>query len=156
MGIIVDLSRSESCLDREELRELRTRAAAVCRNLYEREDKEQVLGWRTRESSVMQLEEIKAKAEEIRERADVFVIVGVGGSNQAARGVIEALPQRRGPEIVYLGNTLSPYTIERTLEKLEGKSVYMDVIAKNFETLEPGSHFQIGRASCGERVFITV
>lgn len=151
MGIIVDLSRAESCLDREELRELRTRAAAVCRNLYEREDKEQVLGWRTRESSVMQLEEIKAKAEEIRERADVFVIVGVGGSNQAARGVIEALPQRRGPEIVYLGNTLSPYTIERTLEKLEGKSVYMDVIAKNFETLEPGSHFRILRQWMGSR-----
>ena len=94
---------------------------------------------------------MKAKAEEIRREADVFVIVGVGGSNQAARGVIEALPRPEGPEIVYLGNTLSPYTIRKTLEGMEGKSVYIDVIAKNFETLEPGSHFRILRQWMAER-----
>lgn len=30
-------------------------------------------------------------------------------------------------------------------EKLEGKSIYIDCIAKNFETLEPGSSFRILR-----------
>ena len=34
---------------------------------------------------------------------------------------------------------------------MEGKSVYIDVIAKNFETLEPGSHFRILRQWMGER-----
>lgn len=145
MGTIIDLSRAESYLDGEELKEARAKAASICRALYEKEDKDKVLGWRTKEASVLQLAEIKAKAEEIRREADVFVIVGVGGSNQAARGVIEALPRPEGPEIVYLGNTLSPYTIRKTLEGMEGKSVYIDVIAKNFETLEPGSHFRILR-----------
>lgn len=131
--------------DEERLQEKKQKAAAICRNLYSMADEEQVLGWRTPEYSVMQIETIKAKAEEIRREADVFVIVGVGGSNQAARAVIEAMPDRKGPEIVYLGNTLSPHYIDQMLKKMEGKSVYIDVIAKNFETLEPGSHFRILR-----------
>lgn len=151
MGTIIDLSKAESYLEEQELKEARAKAASICRTLYEREDKDKVLGWRTREASVLQLAEIKAKAEEIRREADVFVIVGVGGSNQAARAVIEALPRPEGPEIVYLGNTLSPYTIRKTLEGMEGKSVYIDVIAKNFETLEPGSHFRILRQWMGSR-----
>ncbi|MCI8664980.1 MAG: glucose-6-phosphate isomerase [Hungatella sp.] len=151
MGIAFDLSRAETYLGREELERANTKAAELCRALYEREDTEGVLGWRTKEESVLQLDEIKAKAEEVRKRADVFVIVGVGGSNQAARALIEALPRKKGPKIIYLGNTLSPYTITGTLEELEGKSVYINVIAKNFETLEPGSHFRILRQWMAER-----
>ena len=139
MGIAFDLSRAETYLGREELERANTKAAELCRALYEREDTEGVLGWRTKEESVLQLDEIKAKAEEVRKRADVFVIVGVGGSNQAARALIEALPRKKGPKIIYLGNTLSPYTITGTLEELEGKSVYINVIAKNFETHEAGN-----------------
>lgn len=109
-------------------------------------DTDRVLGWRTLTESAVQFDLMKEKAMEIREKADVFVIVGVGGSNQAARAMIEALKlDRKGPEIIYLGNTLSSYYISKTLEHMEGKSVYIDVIAKNFETLEPGSHFRILR-----------
>lgn len=73
------------------------------------------------------------------------MIVGVGGSNQAARAMIEALTDRKGPEVIYLGNSLSPHYISQMMKRLEGKSVYINVIAKNFETLEPGSHFRILR-----------
>ncbi|NCB06055.1 MAG: glucose-6-phosphate isomerase, partial [Clostridia bacterium] len=58
--------------------------------------------------------------------------------------VIKAL-DKEGPEILYAGNTLSAYELSRTLARLEGKRVYMNVIAKNFETLEPGSHFRVLR-----------
>lgn len=135
----------QTFLDEERLKIRKQKAAEICRNLYSMPDEAQVLGWRTPEYSVMQIETIKEKAEEIRREADVFVIVGVGGSNQAARAVIEAMPERKGPEIIYLGNTLSPHYIDRMLKQMEGKSVYIDVIAKNFETLEPGSHFRILR-----------
>lgn len=145
MGISLDLTGIRNFIEEEELSAEKARAAAICRELYEKEDKEQVLGWRTEEASVVDLEEIRTKAREIREKADVFVIVGVGGSNQAARAMIEGLKKADRPEIMYLGNTLSPWTIRRKLDKLEGKSVYIDVIAKNFETLEPGSHFRILR-----------
>lgn len=120
-------------------------AVSHMETLFNAEDDAHVLGWRAPETSVVQLELIRQKAEEVRQDADVFVIVGVGGSNQAARAMIEALPQPNGPKIIYLGNTLSPHYIRQMLERLEGKSVYINVIAKNFETLEPGSHFRILR-----------
>ncbi len=151
MSVQLNLTGIKGYLSEEALKRRRQKAGAICKELLEREDKEQVLGWRSLETSAVQLELIKEKAEEIRRDADIFVIVGVGGSNQAARAMIEALKDRKGPEIVYLGNTLSPYSISHTLKDMEGKSVYIDVIAKNFETLEPGSHFRILRQWMAER-----
>lgn len=145
MAVEFEYQTKKSPKEGEKYQEYNRRAAALCRELLAQDDTEQVLGWRTRETSAVQLDVIREKAKEIRENADVFVIVGVGGSNQAARAMIEALDGRTGPEILYLGNTLSPYYIRGVLKKLEGKSVYVDVIAKNFETLEPGSHFRILR-----------
>ena len=104
------------------------------------------LGWhRTSEWSgeewLSRYEELAAR---IRADADAFVVVGIGGSNQAARAVVEALePVEGAPEIVWAGNSLSPHSINGVIEHLRGKkSVYIDVIAKNFETLEPGAAFR--------------
>jgi len=145
MGVCLDLTKINGYFEETALNVQREKAAGLCRELLTKVDTDQVLGWRNLELSAVQLELIKRKAEEIRQDADVFVIVGVGGSNQAARAMIEALKDGEGPEIVYLGNTLSPCYISQTLKHMEGKSVYIDVIAKNFETLEPGSHFRILR-----------
>ena len=59
--------------------------------------------------------------------------------------MIEALKTKGNPEIIYAGNTLSSNALNRMLSSLEGKSVYIDCIAKNFETLEPGASFRILR-----------
>ncbi len=109
------------------------------------------LGWLDcAEATASSLPLIMEKAREIRERADTFVVVGVGGSNQAARAVINAL-QAREIQFVWLGNTLSASQIRKELEKLEKRSVYIQVIAKNFETLEPGSHYRLLRSWMKER-----
>lgn len=100
------------------------------------------------EEKLARIEEIAAK---VQKDGDVFVLIGVGGSNNAARSVIEALPKTGSVEIVYAGNTLSPYAMNEMLKKLEGKSVYIDCIAKNFETLEPGSSFRVLRKVLYER-----
>ncbi|NLI19952.1 MAG: glucose-6-phosphate isomerase [Clostridiales bacterium] len=92
-----------------------------------------------------QLAQIETLAGTIRKEADVFVVVGIGGSNNAARAAISALQRPGEPEIVYMGNTLSPHALVKALERLEGKSVYIDCIAKNFETLEPGASFRVLR-----------
>lgn len=89
---------------------------------------------------------IARKAAEIRQEADAFVIIGVGGSNNAARAVIEALPaSRRGIEILYAGNATAPSAMQDVLRRMEGRSVYLNIIAKNFETLEPGAAFRVLR-----------
>ena len=94
---------------------------------------------------------IMEKANLVRRDADIFVLVGVGGSNQAARAVIKALQKDDGPEIVYAGNNLSAHYGKQLIKKLENKSVYINVIAKNFETLEPGIGFRILRKYLKEK-----
>lgn len=105
------------------------------------------LGWLNPEECAgpKQLSEIESLAAEIRKEADVFVVIGIGGSNNAARAAISALQKPGETDIVYMGNTLSPYALRKALERLEGKSVYVDCIAKNFETLEPGASFRLLR-----------
>ncbi len=94
---------------------------------------------------------LETLAADIRQNADVFVLIGVGGSNNAARSVIKALQLPDTPEIVYAGNTLSAHAMQQMLGKLEGKSIYVNCIAKNFETLEPGAAFRVLRKYLQER-----
>lgn len=105
-----------------------------------------VLGWMDcAEATEGCVQAVKEKAAEWREMADTLVVVGVGGSNQAARGVIDALGTQGGLDVIWAGNTLSAWELSRILQSLEGRSVAMHVIAKNFETLEPGSHYRVLR-----------
>ena len=92
---------------------------------------------------------IEELAAEIREKAEVFVVVGLGGSNQGARAVIDALtPQdalQGTPEILYAAVNLSASYYETLLKRIGNRSVYINVIAKNFKTLEPGLTFRMLR-----------
>ena len=152
MTLQLDCQWAEKHLDMNALR----RETAAALTLYDdfREDPgpdRAVDGWVAPDESAVQLEDIRDKAREVRENADVFVLVGVGGSNQAARAVIEAMDGRGGPEILYAGNTLSPHALAAVMRRLEGKSVYVNVIAKNFATLEPGSHYRMLRHWLAQR-----
>lgn len=94
-----------------------------------------------------QLSKFESLAKEIQQNADIFVLIGVGGSNNAARSVIEAIAptSENFPKIVYAGNTLNPYALNKMLASIKDKRIYIDCIAKNFETLEPGSSFRLLR-----------
>jgi len=108
---------------------------------------EESLGWVEVEewAGLNQLEFLEKQAERVQADGDILVLIGIGGSNQAARAVIKALNKQGKVEVFYAGNTLSPYQMKRVLEYLENKSVYLNVVAKNFETLEPGMAFRILR-----------
>ncbi len=86
----------------------------------------------------------EALAERIRSQADTFVVIGVGGSNNGCRATVSALAPD-GARLVWAGNTLSAYELNRVLGDLDGHEVVIDCIAKNFETLEPGSSFRLLR-----------
>ena len=109
------------------------------------------------------LKTVQEKADEIREKADVFLLIGVGGSNQGARAVIESIGDQK-VEIIYTGNNLSPYYLNKIMKKIKGKSIYANVIAKNFATLEPGIVFRVirnymeaayGNEEAGKRIIAT-
>ena len=105
------------------------------------------------------------QAARVRAAADAFVVIGIGGSNQAARAVVKALRPEDGPAILWAGNTISACETARLLKELDGyRSVYIDCIAKNFETLEPGISFRVlrryleqryGQAEAAKRIFAT-
>ena len=97
------------------------------------------------------LRRIEEKAEQIRRQKAVFVLIGVGGSNNAARAVVESLMLPKQVEVVYAGNSTAPSAIRDVYRRMEGREVYLNIIAKNFETLEPGSVFKLLRGYLYER-----
>lgn len=104
-------------------------------------------------------------AAKVRADADAFVTIGIGGSNQSSRAAIKALRPKGGPEMFWAGNSISASEMARTLAELdEKKSIYINCIAKNFETLEPGIAFRVlhqylekryGAEEAARRIFAT-
>jgi glucose-6-phosphate isomerase len=108
------------------------------------------LGWRSLLANPNDalLEDITSTAARIRENADVFVCIGIGGSYLGAKAVIEALSPyfgRTAPEIIFAGHHMSGAYLEQLLEHLNGKSVYVNVISKSGTTLEPALGFRFLR-----------
>ena len=84
-------------------------------------------------------------ANHVQREADVLVVIGIGGSNQAARAVVDAIGEKSSVKIVWAGNSISAASVCEAVREVEGKNFYINVIAKNFETLEPGIGFRAMR-----------
>ena len=95
-------------------------------------------------------------AAEIREVADVLVVVGVGGSFLGARAIQDALTpyfgvHQDGIEVVYVGHHMSGAYIQQLLSYIADKSVYVNVVSKSGGTMEPALAFRVMRAFMEER-----
>lgn len=109
------------------------------------------LGWvdlpdGTEESLINKIESI---AKTLREKSDVFVVIGIGGSYLGARAVIEALSHHFGllnddkPVILYAGQNISEDYMSDLIEILNKKDYSMTVISKSGTTTEPAIAFRI-------------
>ena len=98
---------------------------------------------------------IKKAAKKIKKESDILVVIGIGGSYLGARAVIESLTssfynnlsakQRKYPEILYVGNNLSPNYINELIEYIGNKDFSVNVISKSGTTTEPAIAFRIFR-----------
>lgn len=88
---------------------------------------------------------MKDKAKFFKDNYDTFIIIGVGGSNTASRSIITAIKKYDSIDTYYAGNTLSPIDIKKILDIVDERNVCINIIAKNFKTLEPGIHFRLIR-----------
>lgn len=146
-------------LNRETLKNIpiessqREEAKAIYQTLKQEKSTSDSLGWMMPNQWISDdhFAKIEQIANEIRQKADVLVVIGIGGSNQGARAVIDALGNTSGCEIVWAGNTLSSFEYEQILAYLKDKTFCIDVIAKNFETLEPGVAFRVFRLELVKR-----
>ena len=116
----------------------------------------EMLGWRRMllDPDDALLESVAETAAEVRDRADVLLCIGIGGSYLGAEAVMQALRppfSESGPEVLFAGHHLSPRYHERLFRYLDGKSVYVNVISKSGTTLEPALAFRLARRFLEER-----
>lgn len=95
---------------------------------------------------------IKKSAEYIKNNSDVLVVIGIGGSYLGARAVIEAVKSsnynllvKDTPQILFIGNSISPAKLNETVRLCEGKDICVNVISKSGTTTEPAIAFRVFR-----------
>ena len=114
---------------------------------------------------------IKAAAKKIKEKADILIVIGIGGSYLGARAAIELLRspfynnlKKDTPDIYFVGNNISPTYLNEILSICEGKDLCVNVISKSGTTTEPALAFRIfkklledkyGKEEAKERIFAT-
>ncbi len=114
---------------------------------------------------------IKKAAEKIKSKADVLIVIGIGGSYLGARAAIELLRspyynslKKDTPDIYFVGNTISPTYLNEILSICEGKDICVNVISKSGTTTEPALAFRIfkklveekyGKDEAKNRIFAT-
>ena len=125
------------------------------------------LGWFSVADSAPQalLDKILEEAAYVQGNAEVMVVIGIGGSNRGAMAAIKAMHRglRSPTRIVYAGDTMSGAELLDVVEIVRNESVILNVIAKDFNTLEPGIAFRVLReammgkygVNCGERIIAT-
>ncbi len=120
-------------------------------------DENEFLGWIELPTNYDKEEfaRIKKAAEKIKNDSEVFVSIGIGGSYLGARAVIESLTntfnnmcskeKRKTPQILYVGNNMSPNYINEMIEYIGDKDISINVISKSGTTTEPAIAFRIFR-----------
>ena len=118
---------------------------------------EEFLGWLELPTKYNKKEfkKIKECAKKIQEDSEILLVIGIGGSYLGARAVIESLTNtfytlqdketRKTPQIIYVGNNLSPNYINDVIELIGNKDFSINVISKSGTTTEPAIAFRIFR-----------
>ena len=154
--IQVDLKNSN--ITKKSILEYKQKVEKIHKELHERADLEDdFAGWVELPTNYDKKEfsRIKKAAKKIKKESDILVVVGIGGSYLGARAVIEALThtfynmlpdkQRKFPQILYVGNNLSPNYINDLIEYIGNKDFSVNVISKSGTTTEPAIAFRIFR-----------
>ena len=111
-----------------------------------------------------EFERIKKSAERINLNSEYLVCIGIGGSYLGHRAVISALGNNSRTKILYTGNSLSPYEIEKVLEEIGDSNFSVNVISKSGTTTEPAVAFRIfkekliekyGETEAAHRIYAT-
>ena len=109
------------------------------------------LGWLNlpREMTRADLDVIKAKADEIREKTDILICIGIGGSYLGARAAIDFLSptfeDMRKPRVIFAGHQVNSDYISDLMQLIADKNVALNVISKSGTTTEPGITFRVLR-----------
>ena len=94
-----------------------------------------------------ELDRLEKAAALIREKGEVLVVIGIGGSYLGARAAYELLGRGEGGvELLFAGNGLSPDYLCEIIEKLGERDFCVNVVSKSGTTLEPALAFRVFRS----------
>ena len=129
------------------------------------------LGWVNLPTSIdaAQLAELNRQAALLRERAEVIVCIGIGGSYLGAKAVVEAMSHsfnllrrnRKEPVVVFAGQNISEDYIHELFDATADRDIAAIVISKSGTTTEPAIAFRLikaelerryGKAGAAERI----
>ena len=134
------------------------------------------LGWRDLPENYdrEEFDRILKAAEKIKAESEVLVVIGIGGSYLGAKAAIDFLnhhfanlqskEDRKAPQILYAGNSISSTYLADLLEYVEDKDFSVNVISKSGTTTEPAIAFRVfkellvkkyGQEEANNRIYAT-
>ena len=154
----ISLNLKNTGITKKSIMEYKEQVENIHKELHKRaNDEKDFVGWLELPTNYDKKEfaRLKKAAKKIKKESDILVVIGIGGSYLGARAVIEALTssfynmlpnkQRKYPQILYVGNNLSPNYINELIEYIGNKDFSVNVISKSGTTTEPAVAFRIFR-----------
>lgn len=154
----ISLNIKNTGISQKSIMEYKAQVENIHKDLHRRaNDENDFVGWLELPTNYdkEEFKRIKKAAKKIKKESDILVVIGIGGSYLGARAVIEALTssfnnllpikQRKNPQILYVGNNLSPNYINELIEYIGDKDFSVNVISKSGTTTEPAIAFRIFR-----------
>ena len=154
----ISLNLKSTGIAKKSIMEYKEQVENIHKDLHRRaNDEKDFVGWLELPTNYDKKEfaRIKKAAKKIKRESDILVVIGIGGSYLGARAVIEALTssfynmlpnkQRKFPQILYVGNNLSPNYMNELIEYIGNKDFSVNVISKSGTTTEPAVAFRIFR-----------
>ena len=143
----LDLSMLEGVVSQEQIQAMAPEVEAAHAKLYDAAAPgSDFVGWvRLPENyDKDEFARIQKAAAKICQDSQVLVVIGIGGSYLGARAALEVFPPD-GPEICFVGCSLSPNEIHKVMKKVEGRSWSINVISKSGGTTEPAVAVRVFR-----------
>ena len=119
------------------------------------------LGWVNLPASISEADiaAIRDRARKLRERAEVIICIGIGGSYLGAKAVVEAMSnsfkllhkKQTEPIILFAGQNISEDYISELLDAVKEYSIAAIVISKSGTTTEPAIAFRLIKAEIEKR-----
>lgn len=154
----IRLNLENSTITKKNIMEYKEQVENIHKDLHRRaNDEKDFVGWLELPINYdkEEFKRIQQAAKKIKKESDILVVIGIGGSYLGARAVIEALTssfnnllpnkQRKYPQILYVGNNLSPNYMNELIEYIGDKDFSINVISKSGTTTEPAIAFRIFR-----------
>lgn len=154
----IKLNLKNSEIAQKSILEYKEQVENIHKDLHRRAKEEKdFVGWLELPTNYdkKEFDRIKKAAQKIGKESDILVVIGIGGSYLGARAVIESLTssfynmipdkERKYPQILYVGNNLSPNYINELIDYIGNRDFSVNVISKSGTTTEPAVAFRIFR-----------